>query len=245
MRLVAALGAAAALAASLPAVAQNAPLELRPGETLLEVDAEGEHFQRPDVMTVSAGVVTVGRTATAATSANAEAATRLIETIRAQGVAAADVRTTMLRVQPQFDAQDEERAEREDRRPRITGYVATNRLEVRVRDIDRAPTILDALLASGANDVTGPEFALSDDTEARRTARRAAIVEATRQAEDYASALGMRITRTLRVSERSARVGEDGYVVVTGSRLRAGQPIEPGEVRTKVRVWVDYALSPR
>ena len=54
-------GLAAALAlASLPAgaAAQEVPIALNPGEVLLNVQADGEYRSRPDVMTVTAGVVT-------------------------------------------------------------------------------------------------------------------------------------------------------------------------------------------
>jgi|GEM_PF-5962352 len=79
---------------------------------------------------------------------------------------------------------------------------------------------------------------------ALQSARRLAIAAATEEAEEYADALGMRIARVLRVSERSARSGSDGYITVTGNRS-SGTPIEPGDLETQVQVWVDYALAPR
>jgi hypothetical protein len=240
MRLVT---AAFALASAIPAMAQNAPLELRAGETLLEVEAIGEELSRPDVMTVDAGVVTVARTASAASRANAEVAQRLVEAIRALGVAPSDVRTQALRIAPQFERQD--RAQEGPIEPRIIGYVATNALEIRLRNLDRASEILDAMIAAGANRAGGPAFSLADDTAARRLARQRAVAEARAEAEDYATALGMRVARVLRVSERSPGYRTDtSGIVVTGSRSR-GTPIEPGEVRTEVRVWVDFTLVPR
>jgi len=72
-------------------------------------------------------------------------------------------------------------------------------------------------------------------------------VELARQeAETYAAALGMRISRVLRVSERSRDRGNQGdYITVTGSRVSRGPPVEPGEIDTKVRIWVDFALAPK
>jgi uncharacterized protein len=75
--------AAAAMIAAAPALAQNAPLTLERGETLLEVVGEGAHRARPDTMTISAGVVTTGQTAGAALAANSAQANRLIEAVRA------------------------------------------------------------------------------------------------------------------------------------------------------------------
>jgi len=233
--------AALALALAGAASAQSAPLELRAGEVLLEVESVGSELSRPDVMTVEAGVVTVASTATGAASANRDLARRLIDAIRGMGVAPADVRTAALSVMPQFDRQVRERTGQ----PGIIGYTATNQIDVRLRDLDRAPGILDAMLAAGANRVAGPNFALADDATARRTARQRAVAEARAEAEDYAAALGMRVSRVLRVSERSAgHYGESREIVVSGSRI-SGTPIEPGQVRTEVRIWVDFVLAPQ
>ena len=195
-------------------------------------------------MTISAGAVTTGGTVREASQANAVLMNRLIEAIRSQGITPQDMRTVDMRIAARFDERDRERAGDEQRRPRIIGYVASNRLRVRLRDLNRASALLDALLAAGANDVSGPVFELSDPAPARRLARQRAVEEARREAEDYAAALGMRVTRVLRVSERGAGLGGDNNIVVTGSRIMP-TPLEPGEVETEVQVWVDFALAPR
>jgi uncharacterized protein YggE len=180
--------------------------------------------------------------------ANNTLAERLVEAIRAQRIDPADVRTSELRVVPQMEelnGEAAERVERENRSPRILGYVASNQLEVRLRDLSRAPEIIDALFAAGANSVEGPRFSLSQPAPAERLARHAAVAAARAEAETYAEALNMRVARVLRVSERGDFGWEGGEsIVVTGSRLRR-TPIEPGELRTTIRVWIDYALLPR
>jgi len=101
------------------------------------------------------------------------------------------------------------------------------------------------MFLAGANTVGGPTFSLSDSKPAERQARTAAVAAALEEAETYASALNMRVGRVLRVSERGDFDEEGGeYIVVTGSRIRR-TPIEPGELTTRVNVWIDYALVPR
>lgn len=243
MRLVG-LAAAIAVACGASASAQNAPLTLQPGETLLEVQARGAHLARPDVMTITAGVVTTGATAGEALAANSATAERIIAALREQGIAPRDVRTAELRVQPRFDRRDETAAEEEDRSPRIIGYVARNNVELRLRDLRRASAVLDAMFRAGANNVEGPSFSLSDDLPARREARNAAVRLARQEADGYAAALGMRVVRILRVSERSRYTETAEAIVVTGSLVR-GAPIEPGEIETQVTVWADFALAPQ
>ena len=240
-------GLAVALAlAALPATAaaQEVAISLAPGEVLLKVEAEGEHLARPDVMGISAGVVTTGRTAKEALAANATVANRLLQAVRASGIEPRDVQTSQLTVSPQF-AREERSGNDEDNVRRITGYLARNRIHLRLRDLSRAPEIIDALFEAGANEVQGPSFSLQDPAPALRAARRAAVAEARAEADTYADALGMKVARVLRVSERGSFDSEkDGYIVVTGSRIPSS-PLEPGELRTRVRVWIDYAMVPR
>lgn len=246
MRL-AGLIAAAALAA-LPAWvgAQTVPIALAPGEVLLNVQAHGDHPSRPDVMTISAGVVTTAASAREAMAANSALAGRLIEAVRAHGIDPRDARTAELSVEPLLEDPDSDSTDRRDGRgPRILGYVATNKLELRLRDLARAPDLIDALFSAGANSVEGPRFSLADPAPAERLARRAAVAAARTEADTYAEALGMRVSRVLRVSERGTFEWEGNEtIVVTGSRIRRPN-IEPGELTTRIQVWIDYALVPR
>lgn len=243
MRLVAA--AAAALAVAAPAAAQDIAISLAPGEVLLKVEARGIHMGRPDTVDIGAAVVTTGSTAKAALEANAALANRLLAAVRANGIAPADVQTSQLTVRPEFDPVDADRADREDRKPRIIGYIARNRVNLTLRDLSRAAEIIHALFEAGANEVSGPHFSHSDPEPAIRAARRDAVAEARKEAETYADALGMRIVRVLRVSERGSFESEEGnYITVTGSRIPVS-PLEPGEISTRVEVWIDYAMAPR
>ncbi|MFL6857166.1 MAG: SIMPL domain-containing protein [Allosphingosinicella sp.] len=242
---VAAAAAALLLGGAEAAADPGTPLaspSLMPGEVLLQVEATGETKSRPDVMAIRAGTVTSGRTANEALKANSALSSRLIDAIFALGLEARDVKTSELSVDP---VMDESAAERQNREPRITGYVAKNRLDITLRDLGRASDVMDALFQAGANSVTGPNFSLSDKKPAMRLARAAAVAEARLQADTYADALGMRIARVIRVSERSGFDDENNEgIVITGSRIPRTK-IEPGELTTKVTVWIDYALLPR
>jgi uncharacterized protein YggE len=232
---------AATLAVAMPAaaLAQAVPPTLAAGEVLLQVDATGEFRSRPDVMTITAGVVTSGKTAAEAMAANAAQANRMLDAVNAAGVAPSDVQTSELSVDPVLPEGD---ARQPTQRPAILGYVARNSVALRLRDLGKAPAIIDALFASGANSVRGPEFSLSDPKPAQRQARQAAVAEARDEAETYAAAFGMRVARVVRASER----GDFSYdgardIMVTGSRVPRTR-IEPGELVTRIHLWVDYAL---
>ena len=226
-----------ALLLSLPASAQEA--RLLPNETLLEVEARGSVRAVPDQAEFSTGVTTDGRTARAAMEANAVAANRLIEAVTSAGLPTIDQRTSNLSVRAQYrkDADGDDTGE-------ILGYRATNRLTLTVKDIAKAQFILDALAKAGATEVDGPNFSFRDDEPLKRSARHNAIAAASREADDYSGALGLRRSRVIRVSERAARSSEGSGIIVTGSR-NASAPILPGQQEISVTVWVDYALAPK
>lgn len=239
MRLV--IAVAALLAAGAPATAQPV-VALAQDEALLSVEAEGRTASRPDTMTITAGTVTTGATAAEAVAANAALAQRLVAAIRAAGIEARDVRTSHFEVRPTFEG--ERRSDGPP--PRIVGYVVSNNLQVRLRDLRDAESLIGRLFEAGANSVRGPVFSLADDREARRAAERDAIAEARAEAENYAAALGRRVGRLLRVGDRRSWTERltDGGIVVTGSRSPP-TPIEPGEIETRAIVYVDFALVPR
>lgn len=241
MRFLILVAALAALPiASDRAAAQTYSIQLAPGETLLRVAAEGSVKARPDSMTITAGVVTTGRTALEALSANSTLSGRLVAAARARGLAAADLRTEALSLEPRF-ARD---AANEEDRARIAGYTATNKVELRVRAVERAPELISALFEAGANSVDGPRFFAADNELRLGQAREAAIRVARDHAETYARALGMRITRVLRVSDYGGS-GDvlNGLPAVYANRSPA-TPIEPGEIETTGTVWIDFALLP-
>ncbi len=233
----------AALLTAAPAAAQDVPIQLQRGEVLLQVEADGEHRARPDTMWISAGVVTTGRTAAEAMDANSVLAQRPIARIRELGIEVRDVQTSRLSLRPRIDGDRERDSEASP--PVILGYVAENTLSLTLRDLARAADIIPALLQAGANEVNGPRFSFSDPRPMKAAAERAAIAAAREEAGNYASALGMRVARIVRVRDRRVYSEEDGETItVTGSRIQ--RPVlEPGELRTGATVWVDFALAPQ
>jgi uncharacterized protein YggE len=236
------LVAAFLLAISATAAAAQPAMTLAPGEALLSVQAEGRFASRPDTMTMTAGAVTTGATPAEAAATNNALAQRLIEAVRAGGIEARDVRTSHFEVRPSF----ENSRDAQGQPPRILGYVVTNVIEVRLRNLENVQSLISRLFEAGANSVSGPRFSLADDRAARRAAQRNAVEEARAEAENYAAAMGRRVGRLLRVSDRrtwSETISDEG-IVITGSRIPP-TPIEPGEIEIRAIVFVDFALAPQ
>jgi uncharacterized protein YggE/uncharacterized membrane protein YeaQ/YmgE (transglycosylase-associated protein family) len=142
----------------------------------LEISATGEATRVPDIAIISAGVVTRAATAKAALQQNAAQMERVRAALRRAGIAERDIQTANINLNPEYRYV-------ENQPPRLTGYSASNQLNVRFRDIAATGDILDALVAQGANQINGPSLTIDKPQEALDEARGKAIAVGRARAE--------------------------------------------------------------
>ena len=109
--------------------------------------------------------------------ANAAQMDKVMAAIRAAGIAERDIQTSGINLNPQYKYA-------ENQPPTITGYQASNTVNLKVRDIAKLGKVLDALVASGANQVNGPSFEVDKPDAAYDEARRARAGEGAGARED-------------------------------------------------------------
>ncbi len=238
--LVAAL-ALATLATSMPTRAQTPSAPAAPqvasDSTLLSVSARAEASRTPDVATLSAGVVTSAADANAALRANAEQMNRVMRAIRAAGIQERDVQTSGLNIHPQYRHVDNES-------PVITGYQASNTVNLKLRDVARIGDVLDALVANGANQVNGPSFEIDQPEAVYDEARRKALELARTRASMYADTLGLRVRRIVSISEGGGFVQPMPMMRMAAMDARAeSSPVSPGETTLSASLDVVFELG--
>ena len=162
--------------------------------TRLDISATGEVTRVPDIAIISAGVMTRSATATGAITDNAARMERVRAALKRAGIADRDIQTAKISLNPEYRYQD-------NQPPQLTGYTASNQVNVRFRDIRNTGRILDALVAEGANQINGPSLTIDKPEAALDEARVKAIADGRARADIYARALGMRVVRLLSVSE--------------------------------------------
>ena len=207
--------------------------------TLLSVAAEAEARRVPDVATVSAGVVTQAADANAAMRDNATKMEKVMAAIRAAGIAERDIQTAGISVQPQYRYA-------ENVPPTITGYQASNTVNVKNRDISRLGKVLDALVASGANQVNGPNFEVDKPESAYDEARLAALKKAEARAQTYAKAMNLRVRRVVSINEGGAMPPPMPMMMraqAADAYAKAETSVSPGETVLSVRLDVVFELG--
>jgi uncharacterized protein YggE len=205
------------------------------GIPVITARATGTVRGTPDTMTVVIGVQTRGDTARAALDANNAKATALIEVLKGGGVAAADLRTSQLSINPTYDQQGS----------RITGYEVTNQVTATLHDIAAAGGLLDAAGASAGDDVRVQQlsFSIDDDSEPRAQARADAVRQAQAQAEQMADAAGVTLGPIQKITEIA--MGQPAPYPYPSADTAAASlaPIEPGTEELSVVVEVVYGID--
>lgn len=225
-------------AQSAPAPTTVEPLVPAAG-TVLDVSAEGRTSRVPDLATISAGVVSQGATAAAALSDNAARMQRVLAAVKRAGVADRDIQTATVQLQPQYRYG-------ENVPPVITGYQATNTLSIRFRDIAKSGSVLDTLVAQGANQIDGPNLSLDNPDAALDEARADAVKRARARADLYAKAAGLRVVRIVSITENGENAGGPVRPVMLraiAAEVAAPTSIAPGERDVTVNVSVRFLLG--
>ncbi|MCY7312428.1 MAG: SIMPL domain-containing protein [Pseudoxanthomonas sp.] len=228
-----ALGAGTMVAHAQPAVGQSVSTD----GTLLSVSAQAEARRVPDVAMISAGVVTQAVDGNTAMRQNAEQMSKVMAAIKAAGIAEKDIQTSGINLSPQYRYVENEA-------PQITGYQASNTVNLKVRDISKLGKVLDALAAQGSNQISGPSFQIDNPDPVYDEARLAALAKAKARAETYARALGLRVRRIVSISEG----GGGGFQPVPMMAMARGKaemdtPVSPGETVLSINLDVVFELG--
>ncbi|HWH06344.1 MAG TPA: SIMPL domain-containing protein [Gaiellaceae bacterium] len=193
----------------------------------ITVNGSGSVSAEPDRAQLFLGVETQAETARAAVSQNAAAMRRLLGALRAAG--ATDLQTQHVSVS----------ARSNDGRS-IAGYAASNTVSATVRQVAQAGAVIDAAVAAGANQVSGPMLSSSNAASLYRQALAAAVADARRSAEALAQASGLSLGRITAVVE-----GGSGPMPLAEARAADGSstPIEPGRQQVTAFVTVTFAAG--
>ena len=155
---------------------------------------EGTVSAVPDIATLDISIVTDAGTSKAAQDENSRKSQTVVDFLKREGVEEKDIKTTGYNVYPQY-------AYPRGGQPVVSGYQATQSIQVTVRDLDRASVIVDGVVAAGANNVGSLQFSIDDPELLREEARAMAIKQAKEKARTLERQLGLDLGRIVNFSE--------------------------------------------
>ena len=205
------------------------------------VTGQGEVMAVPDIARLCLGVEARADTVAEAQTEASEAMNKVMEALKDNGVAEEDIQTQQFSIYP-LTSWNERKGEEE-----IIGYRVTNIVVAKIREVDKAGGIIEAVAEAGGDltriqDIT---FAVDEPTEYYQEARAKAMEDAEDKATQLADWAGVELGKPTYISEGAAYRPEvtRGYNEAGAAPVPAPEtPISPGELKIAVSVQVVYAI---
>ncbi len=156
------------------------------------VTGDGKTVAIPDIATFTFSVVTEGgKDLGQLQTQNTNFANSAIEYLNGQGVEAKDIKTQGYDVSPRYQYSNcgptPYGGSSTCPPPAIVGYTVTQTVQVKVRDLAKAGTIIGGVVNSGANSVSQLQFTLDNPDAAKASARSEALAKARAKAREIAN----------------------------------------------------------
>ncbi|WP_406656637.1 SIMPL domain-containing protein [Methanolobus sp. ZRKC2] len=208
-------------------------------EDTITMSGYAEQKVVPDTATLSIGVVVESDTAKVASDENAALMSAVIEELKAMGLEDREIQTSYVSVYPVYNYEGERM---------ITGYSASNSVQVTTTELDNLGDIIDRSTDAGANQIGGISFSVSDEMQEqlREDLLDEATTDASSKANDLADSLGVEVTGV-----QTASISDDDDPVIYYARNMdkaemdeaASTPIEVGETTVSMSVQVTYYIG--
>lgn len=230
-----------------PGALQAATVDMEADEGVRDavtVIGVGRVSGRPDVMRATIGVEVAADSVEDALGTANERAAQVISALEDAGIATEDIQSQDLSVR---DRRPPPRPEVGGEQPAETSEIlATNVVEVRIRELDRAGQVLQAASDAGgdATRIRGVRFELEDDGSLLADARERAFDDARDKAEQYADLAGRELGELVMLQEHP-RTGSPlpGPLAEEAQAADTAVPVEPGTQELTVRVAAVWSFG--
>ena len=229
---LAAVGTAAAMLTgcdSTPA----APVGANPRE--VTVVGAGEVQGVPDTLTADVSVEAAATDVTTAMNQANDRQNSVLNALNASGVDAKDISTTQVSLQPQYSDNSV-----------ITGYRASNSIQIKIRKLDTASQVLANVVSAGgdATRINSVSYSIEDDSKLVTDARARAFNDAKQRAEQYANLSGLTLGKIISISEApgSSPPPPQPMPMPRGA-MASSVPLQPGQQTVSFSVTAVWELS--
>lgn len=199
----------------------------------------------PDMAILTMGVLRQGKTARQALDANNKAMSEVLASMKEAGVAERDLQTSNFSIQPQYQHYRPKKGEIQ-KPPKIVGYVVSNNLTVRVRDLDNVGEVLDRSVTLGVNSGGNIRFTNDNPKDAISIARGNAMRDAVERAKILTEAAGVSLGPIISIDENFSRprpVPMARGKMMAQSMEADSVPIAAGENSYTVTVHVSWEID--
>ncbi|WP_299630984.1 SIMPL domain-containing protein [uncultured Roseobacter sp.] len=204
---------------------------------VITTTGQGAVEAAPDMATIRLGVTQEAKEAAAAMAATSEGVAAVLSRLSEAGIAPRDMQTNNISLQPVWSG----RGSNSDTPAKITGFVASNTLTVRVRDLAALGGILDLVVSDGANTFNGLSFGLQEPKPVADAARAEAVRDAIDRAQQLADAAGVVLGPIQSINEHGGMPRPKMMEMAAARQMDA--PVAAGELTVTASVNIVFAIA--
>lgn len=203
----------------------------------MSISGTGTVYVKTDQATVTLGVYTEGKLASAAIEENAALMTAVINALKDLKFTEEDIKTTGYSVSTAYNWEIQS----------VVGYQVTNMIQIKIKDLTKVGPAIDAVTAAGANRVDSISFGISDETAQtmKLAAYTAAINDAKAKSEIICDGLDVSITGVQSISESYyyPYSAYRSYDAGASSEGKASTPIVSGNLSITATLNIVYLIE--
>jgi uncharacterized protein YggE len=234
--------AVAAIAVALAALAgcDSPTPEPAPGANPRQVTVLGSGQVQgvPDTLTAGVGIEFTAPDVTAAMNQTNDRQQAVIDALVSAGLDRKNISTTEVTLQPQYGGPEPNGA------AKITGYRATNAIEIKIHPTDTASRMLALIVGTGgdATRISSVSYSIADDSQLVKDARARAFNDAKNRADQYAQLSGLTLGKVLSISETGSTPAA-GVPAAPQKAMPTAVPLEPGQQTVSFSVTAVWELD--
>lgn len=214
-------------------MAQNTVTEPVPQ---ISVSGEGKIKVAPDEALITLGVENTGKDATEVKKKNDETVDAILKAIKKNGIPASDYQTQNVSLHKNYDYNQKKYS-----------FYASQTISIHLKDLKKYDALMMSLVDAGVNTIQGVEFKSSKIEEHQSEARKKAMLDAKKKAEDYVSVLGQKVGKAIQISDNSqVSYPRPVYRTLAKTEMLADAPQETlaiGEIEVTANVSVSFELK--
>jgi uncharacterized protein len=237
-RSIALVGAGLAVATASACDSHNAA---SPGANPRQVTVFGSgHVQGvPDTLTADVGIEFTASDVTTAMNQTNDRQQAVINALVGAGLDRKDISTTQVTLQPEYKSPEPNGT------ATISGYRATNGIEIKIHPTDAASRLLALVVTTGgdATRISSVSYSIADDSQLVKDARARAFQDAKNRADQYAQLSGLRLGNVLSISEGTSGTPTAGSPPAPPRGASVPVPMEPGQQTVTFSVTAVWELD--
>lgn len=218
----------------------------------ISVNGTADVYATPDVAELRANIVGEAKDKAGSTAKQVEVKQKVLAVMKEFNIAEKDYKTEYINTNPKYEWQKQTiycittPCPQPEGKNVIVGYTTDESFVIKVRNIDDAGKVYDALVKAGVQNISGPNMMIDDEQKIISEARAQAIADAKIKAKKLAKDLDVRIVRIVSFSD----VGGGNPMPMYANdavMMKSGAPtpettISKGENKITANVTITYEI---